>query len=105
MLFFTTDGGPIAGLTVATWDPDPAAATLGQLAQSVGALRRPDAKKALQVSAFFLSEKLRQRAARDPTGSFRYTAIPSLESLRLWRAPDASIAGKHRCIGSHEDGR
>jgi hypothetical protein len=37
MLCFTTDGGLIAGLTVATEDPDFAGATLFQLAQSVDA--------------------------------------------------------------------
>jgi hypothetical protein len=37
MLFFTTDGGLIAGLTVATEDPDLAARTLRQLARSVDA--------------------------------------------------------------------
>ena len=37
MLFFTTDGGLIAGLTVATEDLDRASTTLRQLAQSVDA--------------------------------------------------------------------
>jgi hypothetical protein len=37
MLFFTTDGGLIAGLTVATADPDRARTTLRRLAQSVDA--------------------------------------------------------------------
>ena len=37
MLFFTTDGGLIAGLTVATADPNRAGATLRRLAQSVDA--------------------------------------------------------------------
>jgi len=37
MLFFTTDGGLIAGLTVATEDPDLAGTTLRQLARSVDA--------------------------------------------------------------------
>ncbi|HET8741808.1 MAG TPA: hypothetical protein VFM41_04245 [Gaiella sp.] len=35
MLFFTTDGGLIAGLTVATEDPERAGTTLRQLARSV----------------------------------------------------------------------
>lgn len=37
MLFFTTDGGLIAGLTVETDDPNQASTTLRQLAQSVDA--------------------------------------------------------------------
>ena len=37
MLFFTTDRGLIAGLTVATEDPDRAGATLRRLAESIGA--------------------------------------------------------------------
>ncbi len=37
MLFFTSDGGLISGLTVATEDPELAGTTLRQLAESVDA--------------------------------------------------------------------
>ena len=37
MLFFTIDGGMIAGLTVSTWDADLAGSTLRRLAATVDA--------------------------------------------------------------------